>query len=73
MILKPFKGVFLQVYFKMLDAFLAEEKIPDEHHDRNQVHRVVYLSWFIIGTLLCKLQKPCLRNYDTDWTVKLLT
>ncbi|MBA0718294.1 hypothetical protein Golax_006049, partial [Gossypium laxum] len=26
----------MQVYFKMLDAFLAEEKIPDEHHDRNQ-------------------------------------
>ncbi|KAB2053368.1 hypothetical protein ES319_A12G183300v1 [Gossypium barbadense] len=26
----------MQVYFKMLDAFLAEEKIPEEHHDRNQ-------------------------------------
>ncbi|KAK8537558.1 hypothetical protein V6N12_043716 [Hibiscus sabdariffa] len=27
----------MQVYFKMLDAFLAEEKIPDDYHDRTQV------------------------------------
>ncbi|OMO96591.1 Zinc finger, RING-type [Corchorus capsularis] len=40
----------MQVYFRMLDALLLEEKIPDEYHGRPQVRRAFVP---IYGTYLC--------------------
>lgn len=35
--LKTKPEVIWQVYFEMLDALLAEERIPDEHSNQTQV------------------------------------
>ncbi|OMO57245.1 Zinc finger, RING-type [Corchorus olitorius] len=51
----------MQVYFRMLDALLLEEKIPDEYHGRTQVRRAfvpiyrTHLCSSVIGN--CALTK----------------
>lgn len=41
-----------QVYFDMLDALLAEEKIPDEYHGQIQVHLHPPQAFYLIGDLM---------------------
>lgn len=48
---RGFKKIYLspiQVYFGMLDALLAEEKIPEEYSGQIQVDYVLHASLFVI-------------------------
>jgi hypothetical protein len=56
----------LQVYFNMLDAFLAEDKIPDEYAGKTQVHHCVHHCSFILTLNFYLIQ--CFQIYfDRLW------